>query len=83
MVNGKPDRQHAFFKKSKTPIIIPAMKPGGIAGRPPVQTAWNQTKAQVAATLTRELRISLEAAVSTLVLRSTGSITGALTAAGG
>jgi hypothetical protein len=77
MVNGKPDRPHAFFKKSKTPIIIPAVKPGGIAGRPPIQTAWSQTQAQVAETLTRELRISLEAAISALVLRSSGTIDGA------
>lgn len=82
-VQTDPPYDKAFFRKSKTPIIIAPIQPGGLEGRPPVQTAWNQTKAQVADTLTRELRISLEAAVSTLVLRSTGSITGALTAAGG
>jgi hypothetical protein len=78
-----PPIPKAFFKRSSTPIILPAMRPGGQAGLPPVQTAWNQTKGLVAERLQSELRISLEAAVKTLVFRGSGSITGALTSAGG
>jgi hypothetical protein len=81
-VQTDPAYPKAFFKKSKTPITINAVEPGGVAGLPPVQTAWNQTKGQVAERLTRELQISLEAAVRALTFTDTGSITGALTAAG-
>ena len=82
-VQTDPAYDKAFFKKSKTPIIIPAVEPGGVEGRPPVQTAWSQTKGQVAERLQKELRISLEAAIKALTYTDTGSITGALTAAGG
>lgn len=69
----EPSYQRAFFKKSKTPITIPAMPPGG-NGPPPLKTAWAETQATVAEILQRELRISLEQAVSTLSARSTGTI---------
>lgn len=82
-VQTDPAYPRAFFKKSKVPIRIPAMPVGGDAGRPPVQTAWNQTKGQVAEILTRELSLSLEAALQKLTLTSTGSVTGATIQAGG
>lgn len=82
-VQTDPAYPRAFFKKSKTPIIIPAVQPGGIAGRPPVQTAWANTQNQVAERLTKELTISFEAAIKALTFSNTGSITGALTSAGG
>jgi hypothetical protein len=79
---GRPDRvqtdpsyPRAFFRKSKTPITIPAMPVGGWTGRPPLQTAWDQTRGQVAEILQRELRISLQAALDTLTRSATGSIT--------
>lgn len=68
-----PAYPRAFFRKSKTPITIPAMNPGG-RGAPPLKTAWEQTKTTVAEILQRELRITLEQAVSTLSSRSTGTI---------
>lgn len=68
-----PPYQRAFFKKSKTPITIPAMNPGG-RGEPPLKTAWAQTQGTVAEILQRELRITLEQALSTLSSRSTGTI---------
>ena len=57
-----PPYQQAFFKKSKTPITIPAMNPGG-RGDPPVKTAWERTQTTVAEILQRELRITLEQAL--------------------
>lgn len=73
----------SFFKKSKNPIVIPASPVGGVRGMPPVQTAWNQTKGQVAEYLTRELRLSLEKALEKLTYTSTGSVIGAVIQAGG
>lgn len=55
----EPGYPRAFFKKSSTPITIPAMSPGG-SGPPPLRTAFDQTQATVAEILSRELRISLE-----------------------
>jgi hypothetical protein len=81
-VQTDPPYNRAFFRKSKTPIIIDPVLPGGVAGRPPVQTAWNQTKSLVAERLTRELQISLEAAIQALTFSGRGSITGALTQEG-
>jgi hypothetical protein len=78
-----PAYPRAFFKKSKQPIRIPAMPAGGTAGRPPVQTAWNQTRGQVAEILQRELSISLEAALAKITASSTGSVSGAVIQAGG
>lgn len=74
---------NSFFKKSKNPIVIPAMEPGGVRGRPPVQTAWNQTKGQAAEILTRELSLSLQQALEKLTYTSTGSVSGAVIQAGG
>jgi hypothetical protein len=73
-VQTDPAYPRAFLKKSKTPITIPAMPAGGTAGRPPVQTAWNNTKGQVAEILQRELALSLEQALSKLTYSSTGSV---------
>lgn len=65
---------NAFFKKSSVPIQIPPMPAGGSSGRPPVQTAFAQTQQQVAEILQRELRISLEAALSTLSTTASGYV---------
>ncbi len=65
----------SFFKAKATPFTIPAMPVGGSTGRPPLQTAWDQTRGQVAEILQRELRISLQAALETLTRSATGSIT--------
>lgn len=69
----EPAYQNAFFRKSKNPITIPPMNPGG-RGEPPLKTAWAQTQGTVADILQRELRITLEQALSTLSSRSTGTI---------
>jgi hypothetical protein len=73
-VQTDPGSPRAFFKKSKTPITIPAMQPGG-SGPPPLKTAWDQTQPTVAEMLQRELRLSLEQAVSTLA-RSASEVIG-------
>jgi len=59
------------------------MPAGGAAGLPPVQTAWNQTRNQVAEILQRELGVSLEAALAKITSSSTGSVSGAVIQAGG
>jgi len=73
-VQTDPGYPNAYFKKSSTPISIPAMPVGGSTGRPPLQTAFNQTQAQVAEILQRELRLSLEQALATLTRSATGSV---------
>jgi len=71
-----PAYPKAFFKKSSSPIRLPAVPEGGRAGLPPVQTAWNQTQGQVAEYLQRELGLRLSEAWAALRLKSSGSITG-------
>jgi len=72
-VQTQPGYQRAFFKKSSQPIVIPPMPPGGTTGRPPLQTAWDQTRADVARILQAELRISLEQALDALTYTRNGS----------
>jgi hypothetical protein len=72
-VQTEPGYPNAFFRKSKTPITIPAMNPGG-SGEPPLKTAWARTQPTVAEILQRELRLSLEQALDTLSQRSSGTI---------
>jgi hypothetical protein len=73
-VQTDPGYPNAYFKKSSTPISIPAMPVGGSTGRPPLQTAFNQTQARVAEILQRELRLSLEQALATLTRSATGTV---------
>lgn len=72
-VQTQPGYDKAFFKKSSQPIVIPPMPPGGTTGRPPLQTAWDQTRGDVARILQAELRISLEKALDALTYTSTGT----------
>lgn len=72
-VQTRPGYDKAFFKKSKDPIVIPPQPPGGKTGRPPLQTAWDQTRADVARILQAELRISLEKALDALTYTRTGT----------
>jgi hypothetical protein len=74
-VQTQPGYPGAFFRKSRNPIIIPAMPVGGEAGIPPVKTAWDQTRSQVAEILTRELSASYERVLQTLTFNESGSIT--------
>lgn len=73
-VQTQPGYPNAFFKKSKNPITINPMPAGGSSGQPPLQTAWDRTQPTVAEILQRELRLSLEQALSTLSQRSSGTI---------
>jgi hypothetical protein len=75
-VETDPAYPKAFFKKSETPIVIQPTPAGGVAGVPPVRSAFESTQPQVAEILTRELRISLQRAWDALTVRDTGSITG-------
>ena len=72
-VQTEPGYPRAFFKKSKNPITIPAMQPGG-SGPPPLKTAWAETQGVAAEILQRELRLTLEQAISVLSRTSTGVI---------
>lgn len=74
-VQTDPAYPQAFFRKSSQPIVIPPTQAGGVAGQPPVQTAWAQTQSQVAEILQRELAISYERALQALTFRDSGSIT--------
>ena len=77
--DGSKSQPYAFFmkgKKGQQAIRLPAVPPGGRGGRPPVQTAFEQTKNQVAEILRRELSISIEAAISKITQSSTGTISG-------
>ena len=71
-----PPTPGAYFKKSAGPIVIPPTPAGGVAGQPPIRTAFAQTQSQVAAILQQELRISLERALSTLTYSATGTLSG-------
>lgn len=73
-VQTQPGYPNAFFKKSSTPVRIPPMLPGGISGQPPLQTAFDTSREQIAEILQRELRLTLEEAISTLAMSATGSV---------
>lgn len=75
-VQTNPGYPNAFFKASKTPFEIPPTPPGGVAGQPPVRTAFEDSQSKMAFILTQELRISLSRAWDALTLRDSGSITG-------
>jgi hypothetical protein len=75
-VQTNPPYPNAFFKKSKTPIVIAPTPAGGVAGRPPVRAAFDETQGRVAFILTQELGISLQRAIDALVLRDQGTISG-------
>jgi hypothetical protein len=75
-VQTDPAYPRAFFRKSNTPIIIPAMPAGGTSGQPPLETAWLQTQGEVADILQRELSLSLAEAWAALRFRDSGTLSG-------
>lgn len=75
-VETGPAYPRAFFRKSKTPIIIPAVQAGGSTGMPPLRTAWEQTQAVVAESLRRDLALTLEQAWAALRYRDSGTVSG-------
>jgi len=75
-IETSPKYPRAFFKKSKTPIILKGIKPGGVAGRPPLNTAWQATQGEVAAILSAELSLSLDRAWQALQFRDRGTLSG-------
>lgn len=70
----EPGYPNAFFRKSRNPIVIDPMPAGGVNRQPPLKTAWEATRTQVAETLQRELRLSLEQALSVIARSSSGTI---------
>lgn len=75
-VQTDPPYPNAFFKKSSNPIVIRPQPAGGRSGRPPIQSAFDQTQGQIASILQRELGLSLAEAWSTLRYSDTGSVSG-------
>lgn len=73
-VQTDPAYPRAFFKKSRNPIVIPPVNPGGIAGRPPVETAFRESQQAVAEILQRELRLTLEQAIGTITRSVQGTV---------
>lgn len=73
-VQTRPAYPGAFFKKSSVPIRIPPMVPGGRSGQPPVQTAFDTSRQQVAEILQRELRLTLEDAIATVARTTQGTL---------
>ena len=73
-VQTDPALPGAFFKKSSTPVQIPAMPIGGSTGQAPVARAFRELQPRVAEILTRELRISLEEALNSLTLATKGNL---------
>jgi len=73
-VQTEPGYPQAFFKRSATPITIKGMRAGGRSGQPPLKTTWEEVGTTVAEILQRELRISLERALSTLTRSATGNL---------
>jgi hypothetical protein len=66
-VTTDPAYPKAFFKKSSTPIVLPGVPVGGVAGRPPVATAWAESQGEVTAILQNELAAAFERAIARTV----------------
>lgn len=75
-VKTSPGYPKAFFKKSREPFAIRGVTPGGVSGRPPLNTAWQATQEQVASTLSNELAVSLARAWQSLQYRDQGTASG-------
>ena len=73
-VETQPGYPQAFFERSSTPITNKGLRAGGILGQPPLKTTWEEVGTTVAEILQRELRISLERALSTLTRSATGTL---------
>lgn len=69
----------AFFRKAKkgeSQIVIPETPVGGVAGRPPVRTAWEESQSKVAFLLQQELGSLLERAVKAIGIDKGGTLSG-------
>jgi len=75
-VQTDPAYPRAFFKKSNQPFEVGPTPAGGVKGIPPVNEAWLQTQAEVAAILQNELSMTLAEAWATLRYRATGTVSG-------
>jgi len=77
-VQTDPALPQAFFKKGKkgeSSLKIERQPVGGSTGQPPLQTAWDQTKATAAEILQRELSLTLSQALESLA-RFPGTLSG-------
>lgn len=62
-VTTSPRYPGAFFRKSRTPIVIPGTPVGGRAGTPPVKTAFESTQGEMGSILAAELGLRIEEAL--------------------
>ena len=72
----QPKYPKAFFMKRSEPFDIPAAPAGGVARQPPVQTAWERSRGQVASVLREQLSISLERALEAISTFSGRTVSG-------
>jgi hypothetical protein len=75
-VETDPGYPRAFFRKSKTPIVLAGVTPGGSQGRPPLRSAFEDTRGEIAAIMERELKITIEQAWAALRYRDAGTVSG-------
>lgn len=75
-VQTNPAYPGAFFKKAKKneSIVLKGMRPGGTTGKPPLATTWEQSQTEVAQILSREIRLSIEEALQTLIQSATETV---------
>jgi len=65
-VQTDPAYPKAFFRKSNRPITIPQMPAGGSTGRPPLSTAYDETRSTVTEIIQRELALEIGRALTAL-----------------
>lgn len=75
-VRTDPASPKAFFRKSSQPFTIPAVRPGGVAGLPPVRTAWQRSEGIVVDFLQDELATLLDRAVKAIGVETSGTLSG-------
>lgn len=82
---GTKSMPYAFFKKAKKgqALRLDPVPQGGVSGVPPLRTAYEQTRGLMGEILSRELSISLEAAIAKVARSTSGTLTGAVIQAGG
>lgn len=72
MKTGKPAYPRSFFKRAKAGqrVDLKAMPVGGRTGKPPIATAFNQSKGLMASTMTQQASTALERAARDMARNS-------------
>jgi len=72
----RPGYPKAFFMKRSQPFEIRKTPAGGVAGQPPVRTAWERSQSQVASVLRQELELSLQRSLEAIATFSGRTVSG-------